>query len=73
MGPAIIVFPDCFTALGGNQYLNSSAIGDYGSIIHGMKYAKYWGAIAEHSGGHVAGVICSGTMARGGADTGERI
>src|SRR3989449_10297780 len=27
MGPAILVFPDCFTALGGNQYVNSSAIG----------------------------------------------
>ena len=85
MGPAIIVFPDCFTALGGNQYVNSSAIGDYadyltheimpfvdrefrtlasrehrgcfgkssggyGAIIHGMKYAKYWGAVADHSG-----------------------
>jgi S-formylglutathione hydrolase FrmB len=85
MGPAIIVFPDCFTALGGNQYVNSSAIGNYadyliqeiipfvdgefrtlagrehrgcfgkssggyGAIIHGMKYAKYWGAIADHSG-----------------------
>jgi len=85
MGPAIIVFPDCFTALGGNQYINSSAIGNYadyltreliacvdhefrtlagrehrgcfgkssggyGTIIHGMKYAKYWGAIADHSG-----------------------
>jgi len=85
MGPAILVFPDCFTALGGNQYVNSSAIGDYadyltreiipfvdrefrtlasrehrgcfgkssggyGAMIHGMKYAKYWGAIANHSG-----------------------
>ncbi len=85
MGPAIIVFPDCFTALGGNQYVNSSAIGayanyltreiipfvdrefrtlasrehrgcfgkssgGYGAIIHGMKYAKHWGAIANHSG-----------------------
>ena len=85
MGPAIIVFPDCFTALGGNQYVNSSAIGDYadyltreiipfvdrefrtlagrehrgcfgkssggyGAIIHGMKYAQHWGAIANHSG-----------------------
>ena len=85
MGPAIIVFPDCFTALGGNQYVNSSAIGNYadyltreiipfvdrefrtlasrehrgcfgkssggyGAIIHGMKYARYWGAIADHSG-----------------------
>ncbi|HYS13491.1 MAG TPA: hypothetical protein VEN28_09295, partial [Burkholderiaceae bacterium] len=29
MGPVIAVFPDCFTALGGNQYVNSSAIGNY--------------------------------------------
>ena len=85
MPPAIVVFPDCFTALGGNQYVNSSAIGNYadyltrelipfidrefrtlasrehrgcfgkssggyGAIIHGMKYAKYWGAVASHSG-----------------------
>jgi S-formylglutathione hydrolase FrmB len=85
MGPAIIVFPDCFTSLGGNQYVNSSAIGDYadyltreivpfvdgefrtlasrehrgcfgkssggyGAIVHGMKYARHWGAIADHSG-----------------------
>jgi hypothetical protein len=85
MGPAIIVFPDCFTALGGNQYVNSSAIGNYadyitkelvplvdrefrtlasrdhrgcfgkssggyGAIIHGMRYADTWGAIADHSG-----------------------
>jgi len=85
MGPAIFVFPDCFTALGGNQYVNSSAIGryadyltreivplvdrefrtlarrehrgcfgkssgGYGAILHGMKYPKYWGAIASHSG-----------------------
>jgi len=85
MGPAIIVFPDCFTALGGNQYVNSSAIGNYadyltreiipcvdrefrtlasrehrgcfgkssggyGAIVHAMKYSRYWGAIADHSG-----------------------
>jgi S-formylglutathione hydrolase FrmB len=85
MGPAILVFPDCFTALGGNQYVNSSAIGDYadyltreivpfvdrefrtlaarehrgcfgkssggyGAMLHGMKYARHWGAIASHSG-----------------------
>ena len=85
MGPAIIVFPDCFTALGGNQYVNSTAIGNYadyltreiipfvdrefrtlasrdhrgcfgkssggyGAIIHGMKHARHWGAIANHSG-----------------------
>ena len=85
MAPVIIVFPDCFTALGGNQYVNSSAVGryadyltrelipfvdgefrtlaarehrgclgkssgGYGAIIHGMKYAQHWGAIANHSG-----------------------
>ncbi len=85
MGPCILVFPDCFTALGGNQYVNSSAIGryadyltrelipfvdsqfrtlasrnhrgcfgkssgGYGAIVHGMKYARYWGAVADHSG-----------------------
>ena len=85
MGPAIVVFPDCFTCLGGNQYVNSSAIGryadyliaeiipfvdrefrtlatrdhrgcfgkssgGYGAIVHGMKYARHWGAIADHSG-----------------------
>ena len=79
------MFPDCFTALGGNQYVNSSAIGNYadyltkeivpfvdrefrtlasrdhrgcfgkssggyGAIIHGMKYPRTWGAIADHSG-----------------------
>ncbi|MCX7169889.1 MAG: alpha/beta hydrolase-fold protein [Proteobacteria bacterium] len=33
MGPTILVFPDCFTALGGNQYVNSSAIGNYADYI----------------------------------------
>ena len=85
MSPTILVFPDCFTALGGNQYINSSAIGNYadyltreiipfvdgelrtlasresrgcfgkssggyGAIVHAMKYPKYWGAVADHSG-----------------------
>jgi enterochelin esterase-like enzyme len=85
LAPCIIVFPDCFTALGGNQYINSSAIGryadyltqelipfvdtefrtrasrdhrgcfgkssgGYGAVIHGMRYTRYWGAIASHSG-----------------------
>ncbi len=85
MGAAILVFPDCFTALGGNQYVNSPAIGryadyltkeivpfvdrefrtlasrehrgcfgkssgGYGAIIHGMRHASTWGAIADHSG-----------------------
>jgi enterochelin esterase-like enzyme len=33
MGPAIFVMPDCFTALGGNQYVNSSAIGNYADYL----------------------------------------
>ncbi len=85
MGPTIIVFPDCFTRLGGNQYINSSAIGryadyltreliplvdsefrtlasrdhrgcigkssgGYGALVHGMRHAQHWGAVAGHSG-----------------------
>lgn len=29
MGPVVVVFPDCFTSLGGNQYLNSLSVGRY--------------------------------------------
>ncbi len=85
MAPCIVVFPDCFTAFGGNQYINSSAVGryadyltrelipfvdrefrtlatrdhrgcfgkssgGYGAMIHGLRYARYWGAVANHSG-----------------------
>ena len=85
MGPVIAVFPDCWTRLGGNQYINSPAIGryadylirdvvpaveqryrsfgdprrravfgkssgGYGAIVHGMRYARHWGAVACHSG-----------------------
>ncbi len=34
MAPAIVVAPDCFTSLGGNQYLNSPALGAYADYIH---------------------------------------
>lgn len=27
MAPAVVAFPDCFTRLGGNQYINSAALG----------------------------------------------
>lgn len=33
MPPCIVVFPDCFTSLGGNQYVNSSAIGRYADYL----------------------------------------
>jgi enterochelin esterase-like enzyme len=33
LGGVIVVFPDCFTALGGNQYINSSAVGRYADYL----------------------------------------
>ena len=85
MGPAIVAFPDCFTSLGGNQYINSAAMGrwedflieemlprleselrlrkgrehrgvfgkssgGYGAIVHGLRRADAWNAVACHSG-----------------------
>lgn len=85
MGPVIAAFPDCFTSLGGNQYVNSAAMGNwedflidemlprleaefrlrpgrdhraifgkssggYGAMVHGMRRADAWGAVACHSG-----------------------
>lgn len=34
MGPVMLVFPDAFTRLGGNQYINSGAMGAYGDYLH---------------------------------------
>jgi len=85
MGKVIVAFPDCFTSLGGNQYINSAALGNwedylcdevvpalessfrvrqgrdhraifgkssggYGAIVHGMRRADTWAAVACHSG-----------------------
>lgn len=85
MGPVIAVFPDCFTSLGGNQYIDSpvtgrwatflteelvprveaefrvragragralygKSSGGYGALVHGMRHADVWGAVASHSG-----------------------
>ncbi len=85
MGPVIAAFPDCFTSLGGNQYIDSAAMGNweaflidemiprleagfrllpgrehraifgkssggYGAIVHGLRRADAWGAVACHSG-----------------------
>ena len=33
MPPVILVMPDCFSSLGGNQYINSSAIGRYADYL----------------------------------------
>ncbi|MBN1824668.1 MAG: enterochelin esterase [Candidatus Eisenbacteria bacterium] len=85
MGPAVFAFPDCFTSLGGNQYIDSVAMGlwevflveemipalerefrirrgrehralfgkssgGYGAVVHAMKHADAWNAVACHSG-----------------------
>ena len=33
MGPAVFAFPDCFTSLGGNQYINSVAVGNWADYL----------------------------------------
>src|SRR5258705_12418277 len=33
MPPCVIAFPDCFTRLGGNQYINSAAIGRWADFL----------------------------------------
>lgn len=33
MGPVILALPDCFTSLGGNQYVNSAAVGNWADFL----------------------------------------
>jgi enterochelin esterase-like enzyme len=33
MAPAVVAFPDCFTRLGGNQYINSVAVGPWDDFL----------------------------------------
>ncbi len=33
MPPAVVAFPDCFTKLGGNQYINSAAVGPWDDVL----------------------------------------
>ena len=33
MGPVVVAFPDCFTAVGGNQYINSAAVGRWEDFL----------------------------------------
>ncbi len=33
MGPVALAFPDCFTSLGGNQYINSEATGNWATFL----------------------------------------
>lgn len=33
MGPVVVAFPDCFTSLGGNQYINSLSVGNWADFL----------------------------------------
>jgi len=33
MPPVVVVMPDCYTSLGGNQYVNSASIGNYADYL----------------------------------------
>jgi enterochelin esterase-like enzyme len=33
MPPVVVVIPDCYTSLGGNQYVNSAAVGQYADYL----------------------------------------
>ncbi|HKD20449.1 MAG TPA: alpha/beta hydrolase-fold protein [Rhizomicrobium sp.] len=33
MPPCVVMFPDCFTKLGGNQYINSKAMGPWADVL----------------------------------------
>ncbi|HKI74026.1 MAG TPA: alpha/beta hydrolase-fold protein [Pseudomonadales bacterium] len=35
MGPVVVALPDCFTSLGGNQYVNSAAMGNWADFLTG--------------------------------------
>ncbi len=34
LSPVVVVFPDCYTSLGGNQYLNSTSVGQYADYLN---------------------------------------
>ncbi len=109
MGPVVCAFPDAFTSLGGNQYIDSLAMGrwarflteemlpalearyrllpgrrhralfgkssgGYGALVHGMRHAEHWGAVACHSGdmafelvyGRELPLLCDAVQRHGG-------
>src|SRR3970282_2183180 len=68
MGPVIVPMPDCFTRVGGNQYINSSATGRYDDYLRtevipyvGSRYrAGRRGIWGKSSGGY--GAIVQGML-----------
>jgi enterochelin esterase family protein len=63
MGHAIVVLPDCFTRLGGSQYLNSPAVGRYEDYLT-QELVPYidsrYATIADRSGRGVFGKSSGG-------------
>jgi enterochelin esterase family protein len=65
-GPMILCFPDCFTRLGGSQYMNSRGVGRYedhiiDELLPGVAAAyrtldrpRHWGVMGKSSGGYGA-------------------
>ena len=54
MPPVVVAFPDCFTRLGGNQYVNSAAMGAWEDFLRGDLLAAIEGRFG-----------CGGTGRRG--------
>lgn len=63
--PVVVVAPDCFTKLGGNQYINSSATGRYEDylvkevipFVNARYRVRRWGVFGKSSGGYGAMVL----------------
>jgi len=63
--PVIVVAPDCFTRLGGNQYIDSSATGAYEThlvtevlpLVEKRFAVSGWGVFGKSSGGYGAMVL----------------
>jgi S-formylglutathione hydrolase FrmB len=63
--PVIVAAPDCFTRLGGNQYINSAGTGRYDDFLLGEVLpaiaaghrVSAWGVLGKSSGGYGAMVL----------------
>ena len=61
MKPSILVMPDTFTSLGGNQFVNSEIIGNWGSWLSQDLRSEFptdtksgFGLVGKSSGGYGA-------------------
>src|SRR2546425_4938633 len=77
MGPMIVPMVDCFTKVGGNQYINSTATGRYDDYLrkeivpfvesrYPVSRRGVWGKSSGGDGAVGPGVVPSGTRAAPG-------